>query len=276
MLTDIFLTTSSKPELTSVKLPPIRQATPEHRYSSSKSSPYNFGMPRCRSVSSFASSGFQPSSSASPVSSTCILEPQYGAASPLDRLRLQAGHFPYTTSTHESTAVVAHSGGKASKKKRQDRKQYSKRAATGTMSSKIQKSDNEAGNRYSQALDQAELAQVCRQANPKIEITAAPRHGSPGAWVKLKNNNIAWDVRQEGIEPSIWNKSSVNGSAILQLRQSNEQFADSDGWMRMLVRQASSLSKEQIIEQINQYTQCQAAAVSTRGEAYWKPASERL
>lgn len=233
-------------------------------------------MSRRPSVSSVASSGFHPSRSASPAFSTCTLEPQYGAARPLDRLRLQAGHFPYTTPTHESTAVVTHTGGKASKKKREDRKQYSKRAATGTISSKVQKSDNEAGNRYCQALDQAELAEVCRQANPNIENTAAPRHGGPGAWIALKNNNIAWDVRQDGIEPSMWNKSSVNGSAILQLRHSNEQFADSDSWMDMLIKQSSSLSKEQIVEQIIQYRQCQAAAVSTRGEAHWKTASQRM
>lgn len=278
MLIDMSLTIFSKPELTSVKLPPIRQVTPEQRYnySSSSVSNYDSDISRRPSVSSIASSGFHPSRSASPAFSTCTLEPQYGAARPLDRLRLQTGHFPYTTSTHESTAVVAHTGGKASKKKREDRKQYSKRAATGTMSSKVQKSDNEAGNRYCQALDQAELAQVCRQANPNIENTAAPRHGSPGAWVTLKNNNIAWDVRQDGIEPSMWNKSSVNGSAILQLRQSNEQFADSDGWMRRLLEQRGRISEDQIWEQIIQYHQCQEAAVSTRGEAHWKTASERM
>ncbi|KAF3030369.1 hypothetical protein E8E12_000012, partial [Didymella heteroderae] len=201
------LTISSKPELANVKLPPIRQVTPEQRYnySSSSVSNYDSDMSKRLSVSSNASSDFHSSQSASPAFSTCTLQPQYGVAKLLDRLRLQAGQFPYTTPMHESTAVVSCPGAKASKKKREDRKQYSKRAATGTMSSKVRKSDNEAGNRYCQALDQAELAQVCRQANPNIETTAAPRHGSPGAWIALKNNNIAWDVRQDGIEPSMWN-----------------------------------------------------------------------
>ncbi|KAF3032296.1 hypothetical protein E8E12_002495 [Didymella heteroderae] len=268
-----------KPELTNVKLPPIRQVTPEQRYnySSSSVSNYDSDMSRRPSVSSIASSGFHPSRSTSPAFSTCTLEPQYGAARPLDRLRLQAGHvFPYTTPTHESTAVASHTGGKASKKKREDRKQYSKRAATGTISSKVQKSDNEAGNRYCQALDQAELAEVCRQANPNIENTAAPRHGGPGAWIALKNNNIAWDVRQDGIEPSMWNKSSVNGSAILQLRHSNEQFADTDNFLLELTKRWSSMSEKQRLEQIIQHRQCLAAAASTRGEAHWKTASERM
>ncbi|KAF3047279.1 hypothetical protein E8E11_005700 [Didymella keratinophila] len=267
-----------KPELTSVKLPPIRQATPEHRYnySSSSVSNYDSDVSRRPSVSSIASSGFHPSRSASPAFSTCTLEPQYGAARPLDRLRLQAGHFPYTTTTHESTAAVAHTGGKASKKKREDRKRYSKRADTGTASSKVQKSDNEAGNRYMQALDQAELARVLREANPNIENTAAPRHGSSGGWTTLKNNNIAWDVRQDGIEPSLWNKSCINGSAIVQLRQSNEQFADSKSFFGMVLKQRGRISDDKIFEQIEQYMQCQAAAVSTRGEAHWKIASERM
>ncbi|KAJ4378541.1 hypothetical protein N0V86_006247 [Didymella sp. IMI 355093] len=267
-----------KPELTNVKLPPIRQVTPEQRYNYSSSiSNYDSDMSRRPSVSSIASSGFHPSRSASPAFSTCTLEPQYGAARPLDRLRLQAGHvFPYTTPTHDSTTAVPHTGGKASKKKREDRKQYSKRAATGTISSKVQKSDNEAGNRYCQALDQAELAEVCRQANSNIENTAAPRHGGPGAWIALKNNNIAWDVRQDGIEPSMWNKSSVNGSAILQLRHSNEQFTDTAHFLDDMIKRWSSTSKEQLLEQIVQHKQCLIAAASTRGEAHWKTASERM
>jgi hypothetical protein len=274
----MFLTIFSKPELTSVKLPPIRQVTPEHRYtySSSSVSNYDSDLSRRPSVSSIASSGFHPSRSASPAFSTCTLEPQFGAARPLNRLRLQAGHFPYTTSTHESTAAVAHTGGKASKKKREDRKRFSKRADTSTISTKIQKSDNEAGSRYIQALNQAELAVVLRQANPNIENTAAPTHGCTGGWRPLKNNNIAWDVRQDGIEPSMWNKCCINGSAILQLRQSNEQFADSDSFLGMLLNQRGRVSEDKIFEQIEQYRQRQAAAVSTRGEAHWKIASERM
>lgn len=278
MLPHTFLTKVSKPELTNVKLPPIRQVTPEQRYNYSSSvTNYDSDMSRRPSVSSIASSGFHPSRSASPAFSTCTLEPQYGGSRPLDRLRLQTGHvFPYTTPTHASAAVVPHTGGKASKKKREDRKQYSKRASTGTISSKVQKSDNEAGNRYCQALDQAELAEVCRQANPNIENTAAPRHGSAGQWIALKNNNIAWDVRQDGIEPSMWNKSSVNGSAILQLRHSNEQFADTVNWMDDLIKRGSSMSAEQILEQVARHKQCLAAASTSRGEAHWKVASERM
>jgi hypothetical protein len=124
-------------------------------------------------------------------------------------LRLQTGHvqsFPYNTPIHNSHPAELHTGGKASKKKRDDRKQFSRRAAGGTTSSRIQKSDNEAGNRYCQALDQADLSRVCREANPNIENTAAPRHGGKVGWNLLKQNNINWDVKKEdGVEPSLWN-----------------------------------------------------------------------
>ncbi|KAF3030312.1 hypothetical protein E8E12_001142, partial [Didymella heteroderae] len=89
------------------------------------------------------------------------------------------------------------------------------------------------------------------------------------------NNNIAWDVRQDGIEPSMWNKSSVNGSAILQLRHSIEQIADTDNFLLGLTKRWSSMSEEQRLKQIIQHRQCLAAAASTRGEAHWKTASER-
>ncbi|KAF3031168.1 hypothetical protein E8E11_000955, partial [Didymella keratinophila] len=113
-----------KPELTSVKLPPIGQVTPEqlHYYCRSNGSKYDSDISRRLSVSSTAPSSLYSSGSVSPPSSTCTLEPQYGAARPLERLRLQAGHSTYNTSTHEPTAVVAHTGGKARKKKREDRK----------------------------------------------------------------------------------------------------------------------------------------------------------
>ncbi|KAF2625454.1 hypothetical protein BU25DRAFT_492743 [Macroventuria anomochaeta] len=270
-----------KPELTNVKLPPIRQVTPEQRfYYSSSVTTYESDMSRRPSVSSIASSGFHPSRSASPTFSTSTLEPQYGGARPLDCLRMQAGHvetFPYTTPILDPTAATPHTGGKASKKKRHDRKQYSKRAITGTTSSRVQKSDNEAGNRYCQALDQAEIAMVCRQGNPNIEITAAPRHGGKVGWTSLKNNNISWDVQKEdGIQPSLWNKADVNGSGILMLRQSNEQIDDDINFLGRLGEQAPSMSNKQLLEEVARFRQHLIAAKNTRGEAGWKSASQRM
>ncbi|KAJ4994227.1 hypothetical protein SVAN01_00056 [Stagonosporopsis vannaccii] len=272
------LTDFSKPEF--IKLPPIRQVTPEQRgsYSSSVTT-YDSDMSRRPSVSSITSSGFHPSRSASPAFSASTLEPQYGVTRSLDRLRLQAGHiqtFPYATPMLDSVATASHTGGKASKKKREDRKQFSKRAVAGTTSSRVRKSDNEAGNRYCQALDQADLSRVCREANGNIERTAAPRHGSPGAWVLLKTNNISSDVRQDGIEPSRWNKSSVNGSAILIIEHSNELLEDTIGYISSLEERCRGLSAEQFLQELGQYKQCLTAAKNTRGEADWKVPTERM
>ena len=179
---------------------------------------------------------------------------------------------------HDSTAITSHTGGKASKKKRDDRKQYSKRAMAGTTSSRIRKSDNEAGNRYCQALDQAELARVCREANPNIEHTAAPRHGSSGPWVPLKANNIAQDVRQDGIEPSKWNKSSVNGSAIQIMGDSNGHIDDGISFRGHVLapEEWDKMTKEEIHKHLMQFHQHEIAARNTRGEAGWKPTSERI
>lgn len=236
-------------------------------------------MSRRPSVSSITSSGFHPSRSASPAFSTSTLEHQYGVTRSLDRLRLQTGHvqpYPYTTPLHDSVAASPHTGGKASKKKREDRKQFSKRAVTGTTSSRVRKSDNEAGNRYCQALDQADLSRVCREANVNIERTAAPRHGTPGAWVLLKTNNISSDVRQDGIEPSRWNKSSVNGSAILIIEHSNELLADAIGECDSLKDRCKSMSHDQIMEELGRFQQYLTAATNTRGEADWKVATDRM
>lgn len=236
-------------------------------------------MSRRPSVSSITSSGFHPSRSASPAFSTSTLEPSYGVSRSLDRLRLQTGHiqtFPYTTPIQDAVATASHAGGKASKKKREDRKQFSKRSIAGTTSSRVRKSDNEAGNRYCQALDQADLSRVCRAANTNIERTAAPRHGSDGAWVLLKTNNISSDVRQDGIEPSRWNKSSVNGSAILIIEHSNDLLDDTISQVGSLKKRCMGLSSEQMFEELDRYEQCLTAAKNTRGEADWKVASERM
>ena len=271
----------SKPELTNVKLPPIRQVTPEQRFNYSSSiTNYESDISRRPSVSSMASSGFHPSRSASPAFSISTLEPHYGSSRSLDRLRMQAGHvqgFPYTTPTHDSQTVSSHTGGKASKKKRDDRKQYSKRASTGTVSSRVQKSDNEAGNRYDQALDQAKLVEVCKQGNPHLETTAAPRNGDKFGWTPLKNNNVNWDVlKDDGIQPSLWNKACVNGSAILMIKHSNAQLDDTDRFFTRMSEQASNMTKEQILEQMMEYQLSHRAAKDSRGEADWRPASERL
>lgn len=172
-------------------------------------------------------------------------------------------------------SVALHTGGKASKKKREDRKQFSKRAVTGMTSSRIRKSDNEAGNRYCQALDQADLSRVCREANPNIEQTAAPRHGSPGAWRLLKANNISSDVRQDGIEPSRWNKSCVNGSAILIIEHSNDLFDDVIAHSASVEERCKNIFPE-LAEEMARYRQCLTAARKTRGEADWEVATKRM
>lgn len=236
-------------------------------------------MSRRPSISSITSSGFHPSRSASPAFSTSTFEPQYGGARPIDRLRMQAGHvqtFPYTSPAHDSSVSGSHTGGKASKKKREDRKQYSKRATTGTNSSRVRKSDNEAGNRYCQAIDMAELAQVLRQSNSNIDHTAAPRNGNSAGWILLKANNIAGDVRQDGIEPSRWNKSSVNGSAILVLDQSNALLDDVARYFDGLQARASTLSPEQLIAESTRWAQTVRACKDSRGEADYRLFSERL
>ncbi|KAJ4317566.1 hypothetical protein N0V94_004859 [Neodidymelliopsis sp. IMI 364377] len=193
---------------------------------------------------------------------------------------MQATHvhtFPYTTPSHDSQPIAPHTGGKASKKKRDDRKQYSKRATTGTTSSRVQKSDNEAGNRYDQALDQAKLVEVCKQGNPRLETTAAPRSGDKFGWTPLKNNNVNWDVlKDDGIQPSLWNKACVNGSAILMIKHSNAQLDDSVNFLTRMREQATSMTKEQLLDQLAQFEQGLRAAKDTRGEADWQPASERL
>jgi hypothetical protein len=275
------LTPLSKPELTNVKLPPIRQVTPEQRFTYSSSiTNYDSDMSRRPSVSSIASSGFHPSRSASPTFSTSTFEPQYGSSRSLDRLRMQAGHvqsFPYTSPVQDSRAATPHTGGKASKKKRDDRKQYSKRAATGNTSSRVQKSDNEAGNRYDQALDQAKLVEVCKQGNPRLETTAAPRSGGKFGWTPLKNNNVNWDVlKDDGIQPSLWNKACVNGSAILMIKHSNAQLDDTVCFLTRIRERGTDTTTEQLLEQLLQYEQSLRATKDTRGEADWLPASERL
>ena len=283
------LTAYSKPELTSVKLPPLRQLTPEHLFNNSSSSVTNYDsdVSRRPSMSSLTSSGFQPSRSASPAFSTTAspaysvttFEPQYGNSRPLDRLRLQAGHvpsFPYSAPMLDSSALPVHTGGKASKKKREDRKQYSKRALTGTNRAKVRKSDNEAGNRYCQAIDMGDLARACIQSNPNIEHNAAPRNGSAGPWTLLKSNNIAIDVRQDGVEPSRWNKSSVSGSAILILDHSNAHFDDEINYVGQLLKRVPNMSHDSIMEELTRYQQCLRSAKEHRGESDYMLFSERM
>lgn len=236
-------------------------------------------MSRRPSVSSIASSGFHPSRSASPAFSTSTLEPHYGGSRPVDRLRMQTGHvqaFPYNASIHHPSAAEPHTGGKVSKKKRDDRRQFSKRAAGGTTSSRIQKSDNEAGNRFCQAIDFALAAKVCREANPNIEHNAAPRYGGKKGWNLLKQNNINHDVREEGVEPSLWNKSCVNGSAIAIIDQSNQQLDDMLEFNKRLRELRSTMTSEQIWELQDQYMEALAQAKVTRGAADWQVASQRL
>lgn len=264
-----------------VKLPPIRQVTPEQRFNYSSSvTNYESDMSRRPSVSSTTSSGFHPSRSASPAFSTSTVEPSYGGSRSLDRLRMQAGHlqgFPYSAPSQDSQALALHTGGKASKKKRDDRKQFSKRASTGTTCSRVQKSDNEAGNRYDQALDQAKLVKVCKEGNSRLEITAAPRNGGKVGWTPLKNNNVNWDVQKEdGIQPSMWNKSCVNGSAILMIRHSNAQLNDDVSFLTHLIEQGMNVPQEQLLEQVSLFREALIAAKDTRAEADWVPASGRI
>ncbi|KAJ4342824.1 hypothetical protein N0V95_006843 [Ascochyta clinopodiicola] len=270
-----------KPELTNVKLPPIHHVTPEPRFNYSSSvTNYDSDMSRRPSISSITSSGFHPSRSASPTFSTSTAEPTYGGPRSLDRLRMQTGHlqgFPYSTPAHESRPASPHSGGKASKKKRDDRKQYSRRASVGVTSSKVQKSDNEAGNRFDQAIDQANIVLALKEGNPNIATTAAPRNGSsqPG-WTSLKTNNVNWDVLKDaGIQPSLWNKSCVNGSAILLIRHSNAQLNDSVAALTRIREQGAALTKEQLLEQLALHVQALESAMSSRGETDWVPASQR-
>lgn len=270
-----------KPELTNVKLPPIHQVTPEPRFHYSSSvTTYESDMSRRPSISSVASSGFHPSRSASPAFSASTVEPSYGGPKSLDRLRMQAGHlqgFPYTTPAHESRPASPHTGGKASKKKRDDRKQYSRRASVGITSSKVQKSDNEAGNRFDQAIDQANIVLALKEGNSNIANTAAPRNGSnQSGWTSLKTNNVNWDVLKDaGIQPSLWNKSCVNGSAILVIRHSNAQLNDSISSLTRMCEQGATMTKEQLLEQLTQHVQALETAKDTRGEADWLPASQR-
>lgn len=192
---------------------------------------------------------------------------------------MQAGHFQdfhRSALSHDSQADSSHTGGKASKKKRDDRKQYSKRASIGTTSSRVQKSDNEAGNRYDQALDQAKTAEVCKQGNPRIEFTAAPRSSGKSGWTLLKQNNINWDVKEDGIQPSLWNKSCVNGSAILMIKHSNALHDDNASFLARILEQGMSVSQEQLLEQLAQYAMAYTAAKDTRGEADWLLPSQRL
>lgn len=176
----------------------------------------------------------------------------------------------------DSSALPVHTGGKASKKKREDRKQFSKRALTGTNRAKVRKSDNEAGNRYCQAIDMGDLARACIQSNPNIEHTAAPRNGSAGPWTLLKSNNIAADVRQDGVEPSRWNKSSVSGSAILILDHSNAHFDDEINYIGQLLKRVPNMTHESIMEELTRYQQCLRAAKEHRGEADYILFSERM
>ncbi|KAF3007790.1 hypothetical protein E8E13_010363 [Curvularia kusanoi] len=265
-----------KPELTSIKLPPLRQVTPDKSFSTCSSSVTNYDsdMSRRPSVSSISSSGFHPSRSASPAFSSTALETQYALSRPLDRLRVQ--DFPYPPTMLDASTLPLHTGGKASKKKREDRKQFSKRALAGTNCSKVRKSDNEAGNRYCQAIDMGDLARACKQSNPNIEQNAAPRNGSAGPWVMLKANNIAADVRQDGVEPSRWNKSSVNGSAILILDHSNAHFDDEINYVGNFITRVPNMSHDQIAEELLRYQRCLRASKETRGEADYILFSERM
>lgn len=191
----------------------------------------------------------------------------------------QAQSFPSSPTILNRSAFPRPSGDKANKrkrKKREDRKHFSKRALAGTNCSKVRKSDNEAGNRYCQAIDMSELARACSRSNPNIEQNAAPRNGSAGPWVTLKANNIATDVRQDGVEPSRWNKSSVNGSAILILDHSNAHFDDEMKYVGELITRVPKMSQEQIVEELSRYQYCLRASKETRGEADYMLFSERM
>ena len=133
------------------------------------------------------------------------------------------------TPVHNGIVPELHTAGKASKKKRVDRKKHSRmNNVDPNATTKAAKRDGEAGRRYDHAYALGVLQQTLLATNPSLVKTAAASFGNVKCgWSPLKNNNICWDVKKyEGIDPLLYNKMDIFGTSRLIHEQSNAMIDD--------------------------------------------------
>jgi hypothetical protein len=133
------------------------------------------------------------------------------------------------TSVHNSIVPELHTAGKASKKKRVDRKKHSRmNNVDPNATTKAAKRDGEAKRRYDQAYALGVLQQTLLVTNPSLVKTAAASFGNVKCgWSSLNKNNICWDVKKyEGIDPLLYNKMDIFGTSKLIVEQLNTMIED--------------------------------------------------
>ncbi|KAH7401629.1 hypothetical protein BKA66DRAFT_436737 [Pyrenochaeta sp. MPI-SDFR-AT-0127] len=221
-----------------IQLAPILR-DPFHDHSGSSSST----MLRHASISSSSSSehsGFHLSRSGSPV--TNPREPLYRQSPSMNRLAMTYGHLhhpyhiinplaapnqncPSCLQAGENVPVdvgkacpqcghinaMSKTAGKVSRRKRTDRKHYSRLGNNNAKPEKASKEEGEAGRRYDHSFWFASLQNMLLSINPDFAHVAAQGHGKrkPG-WTPLKCNNVSEDVKEgSGINPLAYNKSNI-------------------------------------------------------------------
>lgn len=106
---------------------------------------------------------------------------------------------------------ISKTAGKAARRKRTDRKHYSRLGNNNVKPEKASKEEGEAGRRYDHSFWFASLQNMLLGINPDFAQVAAQRHGKrkPG-WTPLKCNNVSEDIKEgSGINPLAYNKSNI-------------------------------------------------------------------
>jgi hypothetical protein len=169
-----------------------------------------------------------------------------------------------------------HAAGKASKKKRVDRKKHSRMNKTDPNAPKPDKRDGEAGRRFDHAHALALLQQTLLSMNPTLIQTAAGSLGNKkSGWSPLKQNNICWDVKEEqGIEPLLYNKMDIFGTSMLMHEQSNDIIDDTLAELEDLLAVSHArrdpIFARRFADMIKRITK----ATETRGEEGWYSPSQ--
>jgi hypothetical protein len=182
-------------------------------------------------------------------------------------------YFRCNTSVLNDIVPEPHTAGKASKKKRFDRKEYSRMGYVNRESdTKPTRRDGEAGRRYDQAYALGVLQQTLLATNPSLVKTAAASFGNVRCgWLPLKNNNICWDVKKyEGIDPLLYNRMDIFGTSKLIHEQSNDMI---DDIFRELLddfqAQARASGNLYFVHKLTDLINRIAKARETRGEDKW-------
>ncbi|KAL5113185.1 hypothetical protein ACEQ8H_008949 [Pleosporales sp. CAS-2024a] len=115
---------------------------------------------------------------------------------------------------------------------------------------------------HESAIQMSELARAYQESNPNIKE----------AWVTLGKNNIVKKIDQ----PSRWNKSSVNASAIRILNDSNVHFDDQMVYTEGLITRLTEMSRKDIKAELSRFKDCLRVCKETRSNKEYTRLSERM